>query len=112
TGVVEIIDVLEAVEPDSEVQESPKQSELEQEMSALDAKLADLSFGINFLKPHTKERNLLLYGKQKVKGEELKEVLAHEEQVEDVLKAIFELDKRNTSLNVEEGKIHNQIEML
>lgn len=113
TGVVEVIDILEAEEPDSEVQEESQiHSELAKELSDLETKLADLKFGIDFLKPHTEEENPLVFGKPKIKKEELNDVLEREDQVYHVLKAVFDLDKRLSQLKVEEGKLHNQMEML
>lgn len=113
TGVVEVVDVVDDDhEPDSEVQDSQIQSELTKKLSDLEAKLSELKFGIDFLGPYVKTINPLIHGKPAIKKSKLTNVLSHEEQIFEKLQVVFDLDKRNSQLKVEESKLHNQIEML
>ncbi|MCR4429769.1 MAG: V-type ATP synthase subunit I [Tepidanaerobacteraceae bacterium] len=110
-GAVEISDITPQVQ-ENEVQQNRFGQELEKELSELDSKLNRLKFGIDFLKPYVTEKNPLLYGKPKVKRQELDDMLSGEEQYMAVIQAVFELDHRLARLKAEESKIRSRMELL
>lgn len=113
TGIVEVIDIVEdAHESGDEVQDSQVHHELTKELLDLEAKLNNLKFGIDFLKPYVKPTNPLINGKPSIKKDELSEILSNEEQVLETLKVVFDLDKKVSQLKTEESKLQNQMEML
>ncbi|MDI3481489.1 MAG: V/A-type H+/Na+-transporting ATPase subunit [Tepidanaerobacteraceae bacterium] len=110
-GTVEIVDITTQGQ-DNEVHQDRFHQKLEKELSELDSKLNRLKFAIDFLKPYVTEKNPLLYGKPKIKRQELDDLLSREEQYLRVVEVITELDQRLSRLKAEESKLHSRIEML
>lgn len=99
TGVVEVINIVEEaavedIEQAGEVQKNYVNQELNRELQELETKLAELNFGIDFLKPYVKSTNPLIHGKPSIKKDELSEILSKESSILDNLQAVFDLDKQ------------------
>ncbi|GAQ24064.1 MULTISPECIES: V-type ATP synthase subunit I [Tepidanaerobacter] len=113
TGIVEVIDITEDGNEEKQGHKEDRiRDEIAKELAELEAKLSDLKFGIDFLKPYSKSPNPLIYGKPDVKKDELSEILSAESKIKKSLQVVFDLDKKIVHLKSEESKILNQIDFL
>lgn len=109
-GKVEIIDIKERI-PKEEWEELFVSREHTKDLMALQEKLADIQFALEFLGRYSKAKKSLLAEKPAYREEEL-EKMATSRELWDIVKECRELEARLNGLKSEEMKLNNTVEML